>query len=68
MLVTHSHLTLCDRMDCSLPGSFVHGNLLERILEWVVISFSGGLPNSGIEPVSLALQAESYSLSHREAH
>jgi len=27
-------------MDCSLPGSFVHGILQARILEWVAISFS----------------------------
>ena len=32
--------TLCDPMDCSLPGSSVHGISQERILEWVAISFS----------------------------
>ena len=32
--------TLCDLMDCSLPGSSVHGIFQARILEWVVISFS----------------------------
>ena len=32
--------TLCDTVDCSPPGSFVHGILLARILEWVVTSFS----------------------------
>ena len=32
----------CDPMDCSLPGSSVHGILQERILKWVVISFSRG--------------------------
>ena len=32
----------CDPMDCSLPGSSVHGILLARILEWFVISFSKG--------------------------
>ena len=32
--------TLCDPMDCSLPGSSVHGILQERILEWVATSFS----------------------------
>ena len=31
-----------DPMDCSLPGSSAHGILRERILEWVVISFSRG--------------------------
>ena len=30
----------CDPMDCSLPGSSVHGILQARILEWVAISFS----------------------------
>ena len=32
--------TLCDPMDCSLPGSSIHGIFQARILEWVVISFS----------------------------
>ena len=30
-------LTLCDPMDCSLPGSSVHGILQARVLEWVAI-------------------------------
>ena len=89
--------TLCDPMDCSLPGSSVHGDfpdrILEwvpssrgifptqgsnsgllhcrrilyslshqrnpRILEWVAYSFSGDLPNPGIESGSPALQADS---------
>ena len=34
--------TLCDPMDCSLPGSPVHGILQVRILEWVAIPFSRG--------------------------
>ena len=33
-------LTLCNHMDCSLPGSSVHGILRTRILEWVVMSSS----------------------------
>ena len=32
--------TLCDRMDCSPPGSSTHGILQARVLEWVAISFS----------------------------
>ena len=40
VLVTQSCLTLYDHMDCSLPGSSVHGILQTRILEWVAISFS----------------------------
>jgi len=34
--------TLCDPMDCSPPGSSVHGILQARIVEWVAISFSRG--------------------------
>ena len=37
MLVTQSCLTLCDPMDCSLPGSSVHG-IPQAILEWVAIT------------------------------
>ena len=32
--------TLCDAMDCSPPGSSVHGILQVRVLEWVAVSFS----------------------------
>ena len=42
VLVAQSYLTLCDPMDCSLPGSSVHGILQTRILEWVDIPFSKG--------------------------
>ena len=34
--------TLCNPMDCSPPGSPVHGIFQARILEWVAISFSRG--------------------------
>ena len=36
-------LTLCDPVDCSLPGSSIHGILQARILKWVAISFSKGI-------------------------
>ena len=42
MLLLLWHLTLCDPMDISLPGSSVHGISQPRILGWVVISFSKG--------------------------
>ena len=42
VLVTQSCLTLCDPMDCSPPGSSVHGILQARILEWVAFPFSRG--------------------------
>ena len=35
-----SCLTLCDPMDCSLPGSSVHGILQARILRWVAMPSS----------------------------
>ena len=44
--------TLCDPMDRSPPGSFVHGVLQARILEWVACPSPGDLPNPGIELVS----------------
>ena len=37
-----SHVRLCFPMDCSLPGSSVHGIFQARVLEWVAISFSRG--------------------------
>ena len=44
--VTQSCLTLLDPMDCSLPGSSVHGIFQARVLEWVAISFSRGSSRS----------------------
>ena len=32
--------TLRDPMDCSLPGSYIHGIFQARVLEWVAIAFS----------------------------
>ena len=40
VLAAQSCLTLCNPMDCSPPGSSVHGILQARILEWVAILFS----------------------------
>ena len=42
VLVAQLCLTLCDTMDCSLPGSSTYGILQARILEWVAIPFSRG--------------------------
>ena len=53
----HLCLTLCDPMDCSLPGFSVHGILQARILEWVAFLPPGELPNPGIEPASLTSPA-----------
>ena len=59
VLVSQSRPNLCNPMNCSLPGSSVHEILQARILEWVIIPFSGDLPNPGIKPVSPELQADS---------
>ena len=64
-LVTKSCQTLCDPMDCSLPGSYVHGISHARILEWVAISFSRVSPQPKLEPKSLTLQEILYHLSHQ---
>ena len=56
------YLTLCDPMDCSLPGSSVHGVLQVGILEWVAMPSPRDFPNLGIEPaspVSPTFQADS---------
>ena len=46
-----SRVRLCDSVDCSPPGSSVHGILQARILEWVAISFSRGIfPTQGSNP------------------
>jgi len=42
--VTHSCLTLSDPMDCSLPGSSVHGIFQAKVLECGAIAFSGITP------------------------
>ena len=47
-------------MDCTPPDSATQGISQVRILEWVTVPFSGGLPHPGIEPASPALQAGSF--------
>ena len=44
-------------MDCSTPGSSVHGILQARKLEWVAFPSPGNLPNSGVEPTTPASPA-----------
>ena len=58
--VAQSCLTLCDSMDCRLPGSSVHGILQARIVEWVAIPFFRGPFQTAIKPRSPALQADSF--------
>ena len=58
--------TLCDPMDCNLPGSSVHRILQARILEWVAMHSSRGSSQPMVElasPVGPALQEYSLPLS-----
>ena len=48
--VAQLYPTLCDPVDCSPPGSSVHGILRARIPEWVAIPSPGDLPDPGIKP------------------
>ena len=61
--IKHNHakslrlwLTLCDPMDCSLPGSSVHGILQARILKWVVVpaSRASSWPRDGTRASSIS--------------
>ena len=45
--------TLCNPMDCILPGFFVGGILQARILEWLPCPPPRALPNPGVEPASV---------------
>ena len=65
-----SHFWLfCEPVDCSTPGSSVHGISQAKILEWVAISSPRDVPNPGIGPVLpdhlLHWQVDSPPLSHQ---
>ena len=64
-LVAQSCLTLCNTMDCSPPDSSLRGVSQARILEWVAISFSMGLPTQGLNPHLGHWQVDSLPLSHQ---
>ena len=59
VLVTQSCPTLCNPMDCSPPGSSVHGIFQAGILSGLSFPSPGDLPNSGVEPRSPELHADS---------
>ena len=62
------HPMLCESMGYNPPSFSVHGVLLARILEWVVMPSSRDLPDPGIKPlpfVTPALQADSLPLNHQ---
>ena len=53
-------LTLFQPMDCSPPGSFVHGLILQEYWSGLPFPPAGDLPYSGIKTVSLALAGGSF--------
>ena len=55
---------ICNPMDCSLPGSFVHGILQQEYWSGLPFPLPGDLPHPGIEPVFLYQQAYSLLLGH----
>ena len=65
--VAQSCPTLCDPMDCSPPGSSVHGIFQVRLLEWIAISFSrGACPSRDWTHLScIGRQMDSLPLSHQ---
>jgi len=52
-------------VDCSLPGSSVHGISQARILDWVAVSSPGDLSNPGLELTSPELTGDSLPLNHQ---
>ena len=58
-----SYLTLCNPMDCSPPGSSVHGILQQEYWSGLPCPSPGKLPNPGIEPTSPALAGRSFGAS-----
>ena len=56
-----SHVWLCNPMDCSPPGSSVHGILQARILSGLLCPPPGDLPDPRIEPVSPALASRFFT-------
>ena len=60
MLVTQSCPTLCDPVDCSLPGSSFQGFSRQKFWSWEPFPSAGDLLDSGIKSGSPALQADSF--------
>ena len=52
--------TLCDLMDCSLPGSPVHGIFQARVLEWVAIAL---IPAPASSSPAFFMRYSKYKLS-----
>ena len=66
--VAQSCPTLCDPMDCSSPGSSLHGILQARVLEGLPFPSPGDLPDPGIEPGFPASQANALTSEPPASH
>ena len=64
--VAQSCLTLCNPMDCSLPGSFIRGIFQARVLEWAFL-LQGIFLTQGSNPCLLCCKQIPYCLSHQES-
>ena len=67
MCVSYSRLILCDPMDCSLPGSSVHGILHKNTGVGCCPLHQGIFPTKGSNPGLLPCRQILYHLSHQEA-
>ena len=65
--VVQSCLTLSNLMDCSLPGSSVHGIFQARVLEWGAIAFSDWYPYK-VENLETDRYRGSVSCEHENSH
>ena len=63
--VPQSCPTLCDPMDCSLPGSSIHGILQARVLEWVAVCFSRRSSQPRDQTRVSRIAGRHYHLSHQ---
>ena len=65
--VAQSCPSLCNPMDCSLPGFSVHGILQQEYWSGLPFPSPGYLPDSGIKPGSPVLEADTLPLSHQRS-
>ena len=61
--VAQSCLTLCDPMDCRLPGSSVRGILQARVLEWVAIA-EYIMRNDGLEEAQAGIKTAGRNINN----
>ena len=65
LVITQSCPALCEPMDCSLPGSSVHGIHQARILSGWAFPSQGIFPTQGLNPSLLHCRQNLYHLNHK---